>query len=65
MLLGVIAGVISILPVGAPLVWIPAAIYLFAVDLIMENGECRGVVAINMADGTVHRVSAGDVLHVR
>ncbi|HEY5806681.1 MAG TPA: succinate dehydrogenase flavoprotein subunit, partial [Povalibacter sp.] len=27
----------------------------FAVDLIMENGECRGVVAINMADGTVHR----------
>jgi predicted PurR-regulated permease PerM len=28
-LLGVIAGVISILPVGAPLVWIPAAIWLF------------------------------------
>ncbi|HKE93588.1 MAG TPA: succinate dehydrogenase flavoprotein subunit [Povalibacter sp.] len=27
----------------------------FAVDLIMENGACRGVVAINMADGTVHR----------
>ncbi|MBL8264872.1 succinate dehydrogenase flavoprotein subunit [Steroidobacter sp.] len=27
----------------------------FAVDLIMENGECRGVVAINMSDGTVHR----------
>ncbi len=27
----------------------------FAVDLIMENGECRGVVAINMAEGTVHR----------
>jgi succinate dehydrogenase / fumarate reductase flavoprotein subunit len=27
----------------------------FAVDLIMEKGECRGVVAINMADGTVHR----------
>jgi succinate dehydrogenase / fumarate reductase flavoprotein subunit len=27
----------------------------FAVDLIMENGECRGVVAIDMADGTVHR----------
>ncbi len=27
----------------------------FAVDLIMENSECRGVVAINMADGTVHR----------
>ena len=29
-LLGVIAGVISILPVGAPLVWLPAAIWLFA-----------------------------------
>lgn len=29
-LLAVIAGVISILPVGAPLVWIPAAIWLFA-----------------------------------
>jgi len=27
----------------------------FAVDLIMEDGECRGVVAINMADGTLHR----------
>jgi len=27
----------------------------FAVDLIMENGECRGVVAINMSDGTLHR----------
>jgi succinate dehydrogenase / fumarate reductase flavoprotein subunit len=27
----------------------------FAIDLIMENGECRGVVAINMADGTLHR----------
>ena len=30
----------------------------FAVDLIMENGECRGVVAINMADGTIHRFRA-------
>lgn len=29
-LLGVIAGVISILPVGAPVVWIPASIWLFA-----------------------------------
>jgi predicted PurR-regulated permease PerM len=29
-LLGVIAGIISILPVGAPLVWIPATIWLFA-----------------------------------
>jgi predicted PurR-regulated permease PerM len=28
-LLGVIAGVISILPIGAPLVWVPATIWLF------------------------------------
>ncbi len=26
----------------------------FAVDLIMENGECKGVIAIDMSDGTVH-----------
>jgi succinate dehydrogenase / fumarate reductase flavoprotein subunit len=30
----------------------------FAIDLIMENGQCRGVVAINMADGTLHRFRA-------
>ncbi|HEU4601499.1 MAG TPA: succinate dehydrogenase flavoprotein subunit [Steroidobacteraceae bacterium] len=30
----------------------------FAVDLIMENGECRGVVAIDMSDGTLHRFRA-------
>ena len=29
-LLGVVAGIISIFPVGAPLVWIPATIWLFA-----------------------------------
>ncbi len=34
----------------------------FAVDLIMENGECRGVVAINMADGTLHRFRAHQVV---
>jgi len=27
----------------------------FALDLIMENGECRGVIAINLEDGTLHR----------
>ena len=31
-LLGVIAGVISIMPVGAPLVWIPATLWLFSQD---------------------------------
>lgn len=29
MLLGIVTGIISILPVGAPLVWIPATIWLF------------------------------------
>ncbi|MEZ5709680.1 MAG: succinate dehydrogenase flavoprotein subunit [Blastomonas sp.] len=27
----------------------------FAIDLIMENGECRGVVALCMEDGSIHR----------
>ncbi|PWN93586.1 succinate dehydrogenase [Acaromyces ingoldii] len=27
----------------------------FALDLIMEGGECVGVVALNMEDGTIHR----------
>lgn len=27
----------------------------FALDLIMENGECKGVIALNMEDGTIHR----------
>ena len=27
----------------------------FAIDLIMEDGACRGVVAIKMDDGTLHR----------
>jgi succinate dehydrogenase / fumarate reductase flavoprotein subunit len=30
----------------------------FAVDLIMDNGECRGVVAIDLATGIVHRFRA-------
>ncbi len=34
----------------------------FAVDLIMENGACRGVVAINMADGTIHRFRGHQVI---
>jgi len=27
----------------------------FAIDLIMENGECRGVVALDLAEGRLHR----------
>jgi succinate dehydrogenase / fumarate reductase flavoprotein subunit len=30
----------------------------FAVDLIMENGECRGVVALDLATGKIHRFRA-------
>jgi succinate dehydrogenase / fumarate reductase flavoprotein subunit len=30
----------------------------FAIDLIMEDGECRGVVALCMEDGTLHRFRA-------
>lgn len=30
----------------------------FALDLIMEGGECRGIMAYNMADGTIHRMKA-------
>ena len=30
----------------------------FALDLMMQDGECRGVVALNMADGTLHRFRA-------
>jgi len=34
----------------------------FAVDLIMEDGACRGVVAIDMANGTIHRFRAHQVV---
>jgi succinate dehydrogenase / fumarate reductase, flavoprotein subunit len=34
----------------------------FALDLIMENGECRGVIALDMSDGTVHRFRAHRVI---
>jgi succinate dehydrogenase / fumarate reductase flavoprotein subunit len=30
----------------------------FALDLIMENGQCRGLVAMNMEDGSIHRFRA-------
>jgi succinate dehydrogenase / fumarate reductase flavoprotein subunit len=34
----------------------------FAVDLIMENGACRGVVALDMATGQLHRFRAHTVI---
>ncbi|MFN3172142.1 MAG: succinate dehydrogenase flavoprotein subunit [Hyphomicrobiales bacterium] len=30
----------------------------FAIDLIMDEGACRGVVAMNMEDGSIHRFRA-------
>ncbi|KAH8833829.1 succinate dehydrogenase [Flagelloscypha sp. PMI_526] len=33
-------------------------IEFFAIDLIMQDGECVGVIALNMEDGTLHRFRA-------
>jgi succinate dehydrogenase (ubiquinone) flavoprotein subunit len=30
----------------------------FALDLIMEDGVCKGLMCYNMADGTLHRMKA-------
>ncbi len=34
----------------------------FALDLIMENGECRGVIALCMDDGSIHRFRSQSVV---
>jgi len=34
----------------------------FAIDLIMENGECRGVIAMCMDDGSIHRFKSHSVV---
>jgi len=34
----------------------------FAIDLIMENGACRGVIALDMATGELHRFRAHAVI---
>ena len=34
----------------------------FALDLIMEDGECRGVMTVNMADGVIHRMRAKETI---
>jgi len=34
----------------------------FAIDLIMENGVCRGVVALDLAEGSLHRFRSHQVL---
>ncbi|XP_057394921.1 succinate dehydrogenase [ubiquinone] flavoprotein subunit, mitochondrial isoform X1 [Balaenoptera acutorostrata] len=30
----------------------------FALDLLMENGECRGIIALCIEDGSIHRIRA-------
>ena len=38
----------------------------FAIDLIMDDeGRCRGVVALSMQDGTLHRFRAHQVIRDR
>ncbi|WP_417458816.1 succinate dehydrogenase flavoprotein subunit [Kordiimonas sp.] len=34
----------------------------FAIDLIMEGGECRGVIAMNMEDGSIHAFRSQSVV---
>ncbi len=34
----------------------------FAMDLLMHNGVCRGIMALNMADGTIHRMKANQTI---
>ena len=34
----------------------------FAIDLIMVNGECKGVIALNMEDGSIHRFRSHSVV---
>ena len=34
----------------------------FALDLIMEQGECRGVIALNLEDGTIHRFKSKNTI---
>lgn len=34
----------------------------FAIDLIMENGQCRGVIAICLDDGSIHRFKSHAVV---
>jgi succinate dehydrogenase / fumarate reductase flavoprotein subunit len=37
-------------------------IEFFALDLIMDEGVCRGVMALNLDDGTIHRFRAHEVV---
>lgn len=34
----------------------------FALDLIMENGQCKGVLALSLEDGNIHRFRANSTV---
>ena len=34
----------------------------FAMDLIMDGDQCKGVICMNMADGTIHRIKANQTV---
>lgn len=34
----------------------------FALDLIMQDGRCLGIIAMNMEDGTLHRIKANNTI---
>jgi len=54
-LLGAVAGFLAVLPVGAPLVWIPASIWLLASGNIVHGIflAIYGVVAVSGADQVI------------
>ncbi len=55
LLLGVIAGGLSVLPVGAPVVWIPAGLWLMAQGRVVWGAVLLvyGVVAVSGADSVI------------
>jgi len=34
----------------------------FATDLIMEDGQCKGVMALSLEDGNIHRFRANNTV---
>ena len=50
-------------PSGSDLSGICAAVEYFALDLIMDqDGSCRGIMALCMEDGTLHRMRAHETI---
>ncbi len=54
-LLGAIAGFLAVLPVGAPLVWIPASLWLFSTDQVGWGSflVIWGIVAVSGSDNVI------------